>query len=87
MTPDSTSAWRFLGTCLDGALALPESVWRAGAAALESGELGASILAGPSGAAGVGALLALTKLPGLKRLLGLGPSSRVGTLVTEKRFD
>lgn len=83
----STSAWRFLGTCLDGALALPESVWRAGAAALESGELGASILAGPSGAAGVGALLALTKLPGLKRLLGLGPSSRVGTLVTEKRFD
>ncbi len=83
----STTAWRFLHAYLDGAVAMPESAWRAGADALEHGRLGASIVAGPSGAAGVGALLALARLPRLKKLLGLGPSACVGALVTEKRFD
>ena len=83
----STVAWTFLERHLDAAVALPESVWRAGAAALDTGELGARITAGPSGAAGVGALLALTGLPGLAKLLGLGPDSHVAALVTETRFD
>ncbi len=83
----STIAWEFLEPLLDAALALPEAVWAAGAEALESGRLGARITAGPSGAAGIGALLALAALPGLRRLLGLDASARVGALVTETRFD
>ena len=83
----STVAWKFLAPLLDAALALPEAAWAAGAEALESGRLGARIVAGPSGSAGVGALLALADLPGLRRLLGLDASSRVGALVTETRFD
>ncbi|WP_420633372.1 diaminopropionate ammonia-lyase [Candidatus Palauibacter sp.] len=82
----STIAWEFLEPLLDGALALPEAVWAAGAEALESGRLGARIVAGPSGAAGIGALLALSGLPGLRRLLGLDASARVGALITETRF-
>lgn len=83
----STIAWDFLASLLDAAVALPEAAWVAGAEALESGRLGARIVAGPSGAAGIGALLSLAALPGARRLLGLGPSSRVGALVTETRFD
>ena len=83
----STIAWEFLEPLLDAALALPEAVWAAGAEALESGRLGARIVAGPSGAAGIGALLALAGLPGLRRLLGMDASARVGALVTETRFD
>ena len=83
----STVAWTCLEPLLDAALALPEAAWAAGAEALESGRLGARIVAGPSGAAGIGALLALADLPGLRRLLGLDASSRVGALITETRFD
>ena len=83
----STIAWEFLAPLLDAALALPEAAWAAGAEALESGRLGARIVAGPSGSAGVGALLALAELPGFRRLLRLDASSRVGALVTETRFD
>ncbi len=83
----STIAWDALAPLLDAALALPEPVWAAGAEALESGRLGARIIAGPSGAAGVGALLALARLPALRRLLGLDGSARIGAIVTEQRFD
>lgn len=83
----STIAWDCLAPLLDAAVALPEPVWTAGAEALESGRLGARISAGPSGAAGAGALLALAHLPALRRLLALDASSRVGALVTEQRFD
>ncbi|WP_425153488.1 diaminopropionate ammonia-lyase [Candidatus Palauibacter sp.] len=83
----STIAWDFLAPLLDAALALPEDAWVAGAEALESGRLGARIVAGPSGAAGIGALLALARLPGIRKLLGLDTSARVGALVTETRFD
>ena len=82
----STLAWDFLKTAFDGAIALPESVWIAGAEALKDGELGSAIDAGPSGAAGVGALLALTRLPAARALLGLDEHSHVAVLVTEKRF-
>ncbi|WP_419165966.1 diaminopropionate ammonia-lyase [Candidatus Palauibacter sp.] len=83
----STIAWDFLAPLLDAALSLPEDGWVAGAEALESGGLGARIVAGPSGAAGIGALLALAGFPGLRKLLGLDASARVGVLVTETRFD
>ena len=82
----STIAWTFLGQYLDAALALPESVWQIGAMALGTGELGARIAAGPSGASGVGALVALTRLPGLAKLLDFQPDSQVGALITEARF-
>ena len=82
----STIAWTFLEQHLDAALALPESVWQIGATALDTGELGVRIAAGPSGAAGVGALVALTRLPGLAKLLDLRPDSQVGALITEARF-
>ena len=75
-----------MGQHLDAALALPESVWQIGAMALDTGELGARIAAGPSGASGVGALVALTRLPGLAKLLDLRPDSQVGALITEARF-
>lgn len=80
----STLAWTFLRECLDGAVAIPEGAWREAADALEGGELGVSIEAGPSGAAGVGALLALARMPGLGRCLA--PGARVGALITEARF-
>jgi len=82
----STVAWTLLGRCLDGAVALHDALVDVAARALESGALGASIDAGPSGAAGVAALLGLSRLPGAARLFRLGPSSRVGVLVTERRF-
>ena len=80
----STVAWEFLAPLIDAAVALREEAWVVGADALGSGELGARISAGPSGAAGVGALLALARLPGLGKLLGLGPASRIGVIVTEQ---
>jgi len=82
----STLAWDFLKTVFDGAIALPESAWIDGVAALERGELGSAIDAGPSGAAGVGALLTLVRLPAARALLGLDERSHVAVLVTEKRF-
>ncbi len=82
----STIAWDFLETALDAAVALPESVWISGAAALGRGDLGPAIEAGPSGAAGVGALLVLAGLPASRSLLEFDEHSHVGVLVTEKRF-
>ncbi len=83
----STLAWRLLSECLDAAVALPEGAWRDAVVALEGGALGARIGSGPSGAAGVGALLALASLPAARRLLALEPDSRVGVVVTERRFE
>jgi diaminopropionate ammonia-lyase len=82
----STITWEVLGGCIDGAIAIADSVSDAAAAELNAGSLGATLLAGPSGAAGVGALLALTRLPSARRLLGLSSESRVLTLVTETKF-
>jgi hypothetical protein len=83
----STLAWTLLSEILDGAVAIPEAAWREAAAALAAGELGARIDAGPSGASGVGALLTLTRLHDVARLLGIEAGSRIGVLVTEKRFE
>lgn len=82
----STITWDVLGGCIDGAIAIADAVSDAAAAELETGSLGATMLAGPSGAAGVGALLALTRLPSARRLLGLSSESRVLTLVTETKL-
>jgi len=82
----SPLAWRLLRDCLDAAVAIPDRASGLAAAALASGELGAEIDAGPSGAAGVGALVSLAGLPGARELLDLGPRSRVLALVTERRF-
>ncbi|MDX1393838.1 MAG: diaminopropionate ammonia-lyase [Gemmatimonadota bacterium] len=82
----STLAWRVLGRCFDGAVAISDETSDRGAAALETGELGARILAGPSGSSGVGALLALARLPSARRLFALDDESRVLVLVTETRF-
>lgn len=82
----SPLAWRLLAGCLDGAVAIGDAVSDAGAAVLASGELGAEITAGPSGASGVGALLTLARLPSARRLLGLDEESRILVLVTETNF-
>ena len=82
----STLAWPVLGGCLDAGVAISEETSRAGMRALASGELGAAIAAGPSGASGVGALIALTRLPTARRLLGLSADSRILVLVTETKF-
>jgi threonine dehydratase len=82
----STLAWDALADLLHGAVAIPEEAWVEGMAALASGELGVPIDAGPSGASGVGALLSLSRLHDAARLLGIDPGSRIGVLVTEKRF-
>lgn len=82
----SPLAWRLLRDCLDAGVAIPDRASDLAARALASGELGATIDAGPSGAAGAGALLALAELPGARGMLGLGPASRVALLVTERAF-
>jgi len=82
----STLAWRVLSGCLDAGIAIPDSASGAAAVQLERGRLGSTVSAGPSGAAGVGALLALARLASARRLLGLGPSSVLAVIVTEGRF-
>ena len=82
----STLAWRLLSGCLDAAVTIGDEASDEAAAALSTGELGATIDAGPSGAAGVGALLALSRLPLAARLLGLRSDSQVVVLVTERKF-
>lgn len=83
----SPVAWRLLEGCLDAALGISDAHAEAARAALACGELGASIDAGPSGAAGVGAALALARLPTAKELLDVDERSRIGLLVTETRFE
>ncbi len=82
----SPLAWEVLAGCLDAGIAITDEVSDMGAAALASGELGAEIPAGPSGASGVGALLVLCGLPSARRLLGLDAASRLLVLVTETTF-
>jgi diaminopropionate ammonia-lyase len=82
----SPLAWTLLEGCLDAGVAIPEELTDRAAEALAAGELGASISSGPSGAAGVGALLALGSLPSGRSLLGVDAASSVGVVVTEKRF-
>ncbi|MDH3732327.1 MAG: diaminopropionate ammonia-lyase [Gemmatimonadota bacterium] len=82
----STLSWNLLGGCLDAGVAISDDASDAAAAALATGELGETITAGPSGAAGVGALLALARLPSTRALLGLTAASRVLVLVTETKF-
>ncbi|MFV1989071.1 MAG: hypothetical protein ACC682_17500, partial [Gemmatimonadota bacterium] len=83
----SPLAWELLSGCLDAGVAISDEVSDAGAAALASGELGARITAGPSGASGVGALLVLGHLPSAKALLELDTDSRILVLVTETAFQ
>jgi len=82
----SPLAWELLSGCLDAGVAISDEVSDAGAAALASGELGARIAAGPSGASGVGALLVLEHLPSARELLQLDDDSRILVLVTETTF-
>lgn len=82
----STVAWTLLGRCLDGGVAIDDGLVDIATRALGRGVLGASIDAGPSGAAGVAALIGLARLPGAARLFALDGDSRVGVLITERRF-
>jgi len=79
----SSLAWRLLSGCLDAGIAIPDAAARAAVVALATGRLGSIVTAGPSGAAGVGALLALGRAASARRLIGLDRSSAVSVLVTE----
>lgn len=80
----STLAWRMLSGCLDAGIAISDEASDEAAFELENGSLGSTISAGPSGAAGVGALLMLARLPSARRLLGLDSSSALAVVVTEQ---
>jgi diaminopropionate ammonia-lyase len=83
----SPAAWPAIAQGVDAFLAIPDEL------ALEAVErlrhpagTDSSILAGPSGACGVGALIALARLPELaavRELVGMNQSTRVLAVVTE----
>jgi diaminopropionate ammonia-lyase len=75
----STVAWPDLSTGLDGVVAIDDDT--AGGAIERLNALG--LASGPSGAAGLGGLLALTDVPGARERLGLTAHSRVLVLNTE----
>jgi diaminopropionate ammonia-lyase len=75
----STVAWPDLSAGLDGVVAIDDAAAQAAIGRLAALGLGA----GPSGAAGLGGLLALADVPGARERLGLSSASRVLVLVTE----
>lgn len=80
----SLLAWKVLAGTLDWALAVPDPPVAEAGRALAAGELGPAVELGPSGAAGVGAMLALSALPAVRRSLELDEESRVLALGTER---
>ncbi|MFW5641691.1 MAG: pyridoxal-phosphate dependent enzyme [Roseicyclus sp.] len=84
-TPSST-AWPILSARLAHALAVPDAVAVDGLRALAQGTDG-PVIAGESGAAAHGALLAAASDRRLRAALGLSGSSRVLVLVTETATD
>ena len=75
----STVAWPDLLAGLDGVVAIDDAAAQAAIDRLAT--LG--LASGPSGAAGLGGLLALAELPDARDRLGLSPTSRVLVLNTE----
>ncbi|MEN3282665.1 MAG: diaminopropionate ammonia-lyase [Solirubrobacteraceae bacterium] len=75
----STVAWPDLSAGLDGVVAIDDDAARAAIDRLAA--LG--LESGPSGAAGLGGLLALADVPGARERLGLSATSRVLVLNTE----
>ena len=75
----STVAWPDLSAGLDGVVAIDDGAARAAIDRLAA--LG--LVSGPSGAAGLGGLLALADVPGARERLGLSATSRVLVLNTE----
>jgi diaminopropionate ammonia-lyase len=75
----STVAWPDLSAGLDAVVAIDDAAAQAAIDRLAALGLGA----GPSGAAGLGGLLALADVPGARERLGLSSTSRVLVLVTE----
>ena len=75
----STVAWPDLSAGLDGVVAIDDGAARAAIDRLAA--LG--LASGPSGAAGLGGLLALADVPGARERLGLSATSRVLVLNTE----
>jgi diaminopropionate ammonia-lyase len=75
----STVAWPDLSAGLDGVVAIDDAAAQTAIDRLAAFGLGA----GPSGAAGLGGLLALADVTGARERLGLSPASRVLVLVTE----
>jgi diaminopropionate ammonia-lyase len=75
----STVAWPDLSAGLDAVVAIDDAAAQTAIDRLAALGLGA----GPSGAAGLGGLLALADVPGARERLGLSPTSRVLVLVTE----
>jgi diaminopropionate ammonia-lyase len=75
----STVAWPDLSAGLDGVVAIDDAAAQAAIDRLAA--LG--LASGPSGAAGLGGLLALADLPGAPERLGLSATSRVLVLNTE----
>jgi diaminopropionate ammonia-lyase len=75
----STVAWPDLSAGLDGVVAIDD----AGAQAAIDRLAALGLASGPSGAAGLGGLLALAEVPGARERLGLSATSRVLVLNTE----
>ena len=75
----STVAWPDLSTGLDGVIAIDDATARSAIERLAA----IGVVAGPSGAAGLGGLLALAEVPGARERLGLSDQSRVLVVDTE----
>lgn len=80
-------AWEVLEGGLDHVLAVTDDYAIEGVRGLASGAFGAKLFAGESGAAGVGALLAIAERPELKEALGLDEASRIMIVITEGVTD
>lgn len=80
-------AWEVLEGGLDHVLALTDDYAIEGVRGLAKGEFGTELYSGESGAAGVGALLAIAERPELKDALGLDETSRIMLVITEGVTD
>ncbi|WP_332764563.1 diaminopropionate ammonia-lyase [Phenylobacterium sp.] len=80
-------AWQVLRRGLDYALAMPDEFALQAMVALADGSLGHRLTAGETGAAGVGALLALAQDASTRQALGLTDESRVLLVITEGATD
>ena len=80
-------AWEVLEAGLDHALSISDDHVIEAVRGLANGEYGAALNAGESGAAGVGALLAIAEQPAIRRALGIDDTSRILVVITEGVTD
>ena len=83
----SATAWPMLRAWVDGGVTIDDALATATVAALRSGAFGPAVATGPSGAAGLAGLLAVSEDADARDRLGLSETSRVLVIGTEDALE